>query len=75
MLGSTNLFAKTVEKQPNLLFVLLRGGADGLSMLVPYNNSNYYEARPIISIPKEKCIPINETFGLNPALKKFIYDW
>ena len=75
-LSSTSLFAQTLNKQqPNLLFVLLRGGADGLSMLVPYNDKNYYVARPTISIEKSKCLELNETFGINPALKNTYYDW
>jgi uncharacterized protein (DUF1501 family) len=70
---SNALFAKTASSnQPNLLFVFLRGGADGLSMLVPYKDSNYYEARPTIAIPKNKCLTVNTTFGLNPALS--VYD-
>lgn len=69
---SNNLFAQTLSKnQPNLLFVLLKGGADGLSMLVPYNDSNYYEARPTISIQKNKCLSLGSTFGLNPALNNY----
>jgi uncharacterized protein (DUF1501 family) len=75
VLTSINVFAKTNSKNnPNLLFVLLRGGADGLSMLVPYSDSNYYEQRPRIAIPKEKCISINNTFGLNPSLSNYV-NW
>lgn len=70
--GSTSLFSKTISKnQPNLLFVFLRGGADGLSMLVPYQDKNYYESRPTIGIPKDKCLIVNGTFGLNPALATY----
>ena len=46
-------FAKIEGKVPNLIFVLLRGAADGLSMLVPYNDEYYYDARKNIAIPKE----------------------
>jgi len=71
-LSGNSLFAKTQAKDiPNLLFVFLRGGADGLSMLVPYSDKDYYEARPSISIQKEKCNVINETFGLNPLLTSY----
>jgi len=64
-------FAKIEGKVPNFVFVLLRGAADGLSMLVPYNDNYYYDARKNIAIPKEKCIEINNTFGLNPALNYY----
>lgn len=75
VLTSINVFAKTNSKNnPNFLFVLLRGGADGLSILVPYNDNNYYEQRPRIAIPKEKCVTINDTFGLNPTLNNYV-DW
>lgn len=75
ILNSKNIFAQTKSKnQPNLLFILLRGGADGLSMLVPYNDQYYYEERPTIAIKKENCLEINNDFGINSSLTNY-FDW
>lgn len=47
----------------------LRGGADGLSMLVPHGDRNYYVARPRLSVPppdssrNKRAIDLNGFFG------------
>ncbi len=64
-------FAKENNNDINLLVVFLRGGADGLSMLVPYSDNYYYESRPNIAIKKEDCFVVNETFGINKKLSFF----
>ena len=59
-----------------LVFVRLRGGADGLSLIVPYAQDGYHEARPRIRIarpsdpgkPDTKAVALDEHFGLHPAL-------
>ena len=62
-----------------LIVILLRGGADGLNLLVPYSDSNYYEARPQLAIasPREKngVLPLTQDFGLHPALKPLMPLW
>ena len=39
-----------------LIVILLRGGMDGLNVVVPYTDAAYYEARPTIAVssPGEK---------------------
>jgi uncharacterized protein (DUF1501 family) len=55
-----------------LLHVFLRGGADGLSLLVPYGEPEYYAARGRIALPPpgkaEGVLRIDDTFALHPAL-------
>jgi uncharacterized protein (DUF1501 family) len=51
-----------------LVVVFLRGGADGLNMVVPVEDDDYYRARPLIRVAKKDTTPLNELFGLNPAL-------
>lgn len=51
-----------------LVLIHLRGGADGLSMVVPYNESTYYRSRPELSLQKEDLILLDKNFGLHPAL-------
>ncbi len=59
----------TANKDKILVVVELAGGNDGLNMLVPYVDERYYEARPTIAIAKNEIIRIDDTMGLNPALK------
>lgn len=58
--------------KPILVLINLRGGADGLNMVVPYKEENYYNLRPTIAIarPDEKdgVLDLDGFFGLHPAL-------
>jgi uncharacterized protein (DUF1501 family) len=45
-----------------------RGGADGLSLVVPHGDPNYYKARPTMSIPKSRVLGLDSMFGLHPNL-------
>jgi uncharacterized protein (DUF1501 family) len=56
-----------------VVLVLLRGGADGLSMLVPHAEPAYYRARPRTSIAPpsrrpDAAIDLDGRFGLHPEL-------
>src|SRR5690349_3908132 len=53
----------------NVVVVLSqRGGADGLSLVVPHGDPNYYLARPSINIPKANVLGLDSMFGLHPSL-------
>lgn len=56
-------------------FVLLSGGADSLSMLIPYSDKDYYRLRPTISIKSSKYLPLNKDYAVNKLLKDTYYDW
>ena len=63
--------------KPHVLVVVqLTGGNDFLNTLVPYNDPNYYDARPTVVIPQEQVLPINDQLGFNPnaAPLKDVYD-
>lgn len=49
-----------------LIIIHLRGGADGLNMVIPYRQDAYFRARPTIAIPREQVIALGAT-GLHPA--------
>jgi len=51
-----------------LVVIFLRGGADGLNMVVPYAESAYYAARPNLAIATKRVIDLNGFFGLHPSL-------
>lgn len=56
-----------------LVQVFLRGGMDGLSLLPPFTESNYYASRPSLAIQPPGAssgalaLPGSSTFGLAPA--------
>lgn len=56
------------DRRQTLVAVFLRGGADGLNMVAPFEDRGYYKARPRIAIKKEASIQLNDFFGLNPLL-------
>jgi uncharacterized protein (DUF1501 family) len=68
--------APSKERRTDLLVtIFLRGGADGLNMVVPYGEPNYYRSRPSLGIPpptssnvKGRAVDLNGFFGLHPAL-------
>src|SRR5215471_3414807 len=57
-----------------LVVLFQRGAADGLNMVVPFGESNYYRMRPTIAIPQPKraatdvAIELDGFFGLHPSL-------
>jgi uncharacterized protein (DUF1501 family) len=53
----------------NTLVVLsLRGGIDGLGVVVPHGDAGYYTARPTTSVPKASLLAADSMFGLHPNM-------
>ena len=67
----------TTERDPGqaLVVVFLRGGADGLHMVVPHGDDGYYRARPTIALKKEETFDLDGFFGFNPHLKPLHRWW
>ena len=59
-----------------LVVVFQRGAADGLNIVVPYREKNYYAMRPSIAIPQNQVLDLDGSFGLHPSLAAFkpLYD-
>ena len=58
-----------------LVCIFLRGGADGLNMIVPHGDNGYYQHRPTLGIPRPddnraavRTVNLDGFFGLHPAL-------
>lgn len=52
-----------------LLVVLeMPGGNDGLSMVVPYGDGAYYDARPSVAVAQTDVLALDDRFGLHPNL-------
>ncbi|MFT7585827.1 MAG: hypothetical protein ACI9EW_002255 [Cellvibrionaceae bacterium] len=67
----------TGPRGDTLVCVFLRGGADGLNIVVPHGDDAYYDQRPTIAIARpddvsagngNKVVDLNGFFGLHPAL-------
>jgi uncharacterized protein (DUF1501 family) len=58
-----------------LIVVFLRGGMDGLAVLVPADDPHVADARPRIGVPAGALLPLDRGFGLNPALKPIHPLW
>ena len=59
-----------------LVVIFQRGAADGLNIVVPYKEKNYYSMRPSIAIPQNQVVDLDGFFGLHPSLSGFkpLYD-
>lgn len=76
-------FRQNAEEPGDILIcVFLRGGTDGLSVVVPYvEGAHYYDVRPTIAVPEpgsgaSAAVDLDGRFGLHPALAplKPFYD-
>jgi uncharacterized protein (DUF1501 family) len=60
------------DTQRKLVVVMLRGAVDGLSVVAPYGDQNYYRLRPTLALPRPRqdggLIDLDGYFGLHPAL-------
>jgi uncharacterized protein (DUF1501 family) len=81
-IGSHTLIARTATPKTNpkrLIVIFLRGAVDGLSVVVPYTEQAYYEARPKIAIPQPGkeggLLNLDGRFGLHPALAPLTPIW
>ena len=63
------------DERRALVVVFLRGGADGLSLVAPLEDDDYYRARPRIGIAKKDAVPLDGFFGLHPLLRELQPAW
>jgi len=74
-----SVMAETTTAAANnkrLVVLFQRGAADGLNIVVPYTEKNYYSMRPSIAIKQQDVLDLDGRFGLHPALAAFkpLYD-
>jgi uncharacterized protein (DUF1501 family) len=72
-------YAQTEDTTRDIIVsVFLRGGADGLSLVVPYAEDAYYAVRPTIAVPRpdssnaNRAVDLNGFFGLPPAMASLL---
>ena len=59
---------KGESKDPVLVILQLTGGNDYFNTVIPYTDSNYYDSRPVMAIPEEKVIRLDDEIGLHPSM-------
>ncbi|MFN2406810.1 MAG: DUF1501 domain-containing protein [Pyrinomonadaceae bacterium] len=68
-------------RRKTLIAIFQRGAVDGLNMIVPFGESNYYSVRPNIAISKpaagntETAIDLDGFFGLHPSMSSLKPLW
>lgn len=68
------VLAQSASSRDIILSIFLRGGSDGLSMVYPFTDTNYYTGRPTIAIPRpdssdpNRGIALNSQFAMSRAM-------
>jgi uncharacterized protein (DUF1501 family) len=66
-------------KKKVLVTIFQRGAVDGLNMVVPFGDSEYYDLRPTIAVPKpgktDGAVDLDGHFGLHPSLQPLESFW
>ncbi len=67
--------ARAANSKKKLVVLFQRGAADGLNIVVPYAEKNYYAMRPSIAIQPKDVVDLDGFFGLHPAMASFKPLW
>jgi uncharacterized protein (DUF1501 family) len=59
--------SKTLDAD-TVVVISLRGGWDGLNVVVPTFEDAYYQQRPTIAVPKAAALALDRGFGLHPSM-------
>jgi len=69
---SRTVEAATAVRRKILITIFQRGAVDGLNMVVPFGEREYYASRPSIAIPRpndaQGAVDLDGFFGLHPRL-------
>jgi uncharacterized protein (DUF1501 family) len=68
-------FADPATTTRTLVVVFLRGGMDGLSVVVPAGDPNLKKLRPSIGVDAAALLPADGKFGLHPQLAPLLPFW
>src|SRR5579864_7946738 len=79
-LARTAFAAGPAARAKRLIAIFQRGAVDGLSVIVPYGEADYYRLRPSIAIPRPNggdgaAVDLDGFFGFNPRLQPLKPLW
>ena len=68
------------RRQKRLIALFQRGAVDGLSMVVPHGDADYYRVRPSLAVARpgtaaDATIDLDGFFGFNPRLAPLLPFW
>ena len=71
--GAKDTTPREVRRRKTLVVIFLRGGADGLNLIVPHGDPHYAQLRKSIALPApgagdDRVIDLDGFFGLHPRL-------
>ncbi len=64
-----------VRQPGRFVFVLLRGGVDGLAAVVPHGDPDYAATRGALALEVRNLVPLDDTFALAPGLASLRELW
>ena len=70
--------ATTTQAKKKMVVLFQRGAMDGLNVVVPFGEPNYYRMRPTIAIPEPKrggtdaALDLDGFFGLHPSMQPLL---
>ena len=77
--GSWALSSSGEVIDKHFIVILMRGAVDGLSIVAPYAEQNYYDLRPNIALANpgqdDGLIDLDGFFGLHPSLAAVLPQW
>src|SRR6266849_6469781 len=56
------------SQAPFLVVLQLTGGNDYLNTVIPYTNPLYRDYRPVVGIPEDTVLPLDDTAAFHPAM-------
>ena len=56
------------SKEPVLVVLQLTGGNDYFNTVIPYNDPLYQDNRPVVGIPDDQIIHLDNEFGVHPSM-------
>lgn len=58
-----------------LVAIFQRGASDGLNLVPPHGDADYYKLRPGLAVPRDELLDLDGFFGLHPALQPLKTLW
>ena len=58
----------TAKKDPVLVVLQLTGGNDYLNTVIPYTDPLYWDNRPVVRIPEDQMLPIDDQVAFHPSM-------